>query len=255
MKTIDSHPKKLGREPLLEVIFEFRFSAKISATNILPAVFLKPSNGSNENFKIDKLPSSEIPEFIRNQDPNLKYTPLLKIDRKDFNYFIGDNSYGIACKIPYVGWEEFSREIYTSMESLRELHIIDNVERFSLKYVDLLEIDEIEEQYEAIDIKINFNEQVLKNTQYNLRLSINENGFNHILQIVLGAEISVANTKIFEKKGLILDIDTIKTLDMPIDDFYKKFSGFLESMHTASKKQFFALLSNKGLESLEPIYD
>ena len=88
MKTIDSHPKKLGREPLLEVIFEFRFSAKISATNILPAVFLKPSNGSNENFKIDKLPSSEIPEFIRNQDPNLKYTPLLKIDRKDFNYFI-----------------------------------------------------------------------------------------------------------------------------------------------------------------------
>ena len=47
MKTIDSHPKKLGREPLLEVIFEFRFSAKISATNILPAVFLKPSNGSN----------------------------------------------------------------------------------------------------------------------------------------------------------------------------------------------------------------
>ena len=135
------------------------------------------------------------------------------------------------------------------------LHIIDNVERFSLKYVDLLEIDEIEEQYEAIDIKINFNEQVLKNTQYNLRLSINENGFNHILQIVLGAEISVANTKIFEKKGLILDIDTIKTLDMPIDDFYKKFSGFLESMHTASKKQFFALLSNKGLESLEPIYD
>ena len=51
------------------------------------------------------------------------------------------------------------------------------------------------------------------------------------------------------------DIDTIKTLDMPIDDFYKKFSGFLESMHTASKKQFFALLSNKGLESLEPIYD
>ena len=69
-------PKKLGKDPIIDVIFECRFDSRLPASNILPGIFY--TKFSDEEKYLERLPQFEIPEFVRNNDPSMEYLPLVR---------------------------------------------------------------------------------------------------------------------------------------------------------------------------------
>src|SRR5215216_8126973 len=67
-------PTKLRKEPLVDAVFEIRFSASIPATSVLPGFFF--AKLGTPQWKVDRLPVADLPSQIRSADPNLRYQPL-----------------------------------------------------------------------------------------------------------------------------------------------------------------------------------
>ena len=74
-QTLTKLPLKLGKEPLIEALFEMRFKATAPVSNILPGLLFTKFKGEK---KIEKLPAAQLPEELRKVDPSLHYAPLLR---------------------------------------------------------------------------------------------------------------------------------------------------------------------------------
>ena len=245
-------PVKLNKNPLIEVVFECRFSSESSATHILPSLIM--GKNQDKKAKFTKLPNQDIPEVIRNQDLDLKYIPLVQVELEEYRHFIGDNSYAISSKMPYQGWIEFKKHILSSLEMLTESKVTKSIERFSIKYVDILEANSFEEQISSVDISIRIGENSLTKEPYDLAVKIDKTDFFHILKVVVGAEAKTNDSTV---KGIVIDIDTIKPIkpNTSLNNIMDNISESLEAMHREGKYEFFRLLSSKKLEDLEPVYD
>ncbi|MBK1646811.1 hypothetical protein CKO25_19645 [Thiocapsa imhoffii] len=129
-------PRRLHKEPIIDALFECRFLAHLPLSSILPGVIFSDLKGEK---KLERLPHAEIPEVIRNNDPNLQYIPLIRIRLADYSLMIGDRSMAVACNLPYQGWPHFKSMILSMMEILKQASLVDGLTRYSLKYVDLIE--------------------------------------------------------------------------------------------------------------------
>ena len=128
-------PSKLGKEPLVTVLFEIRFTAKLALSNILPGILFSKLGCEN----IEPTPHAQIPEQIRRADPNLKYLPLVALKWQRYQVLVGDSSVVLSCDIPYLGWTDFRTHILSLINELEQTKLISEVERYSLKYVDVIE--------------------------------------------------------------------------------------------------------------------
>jgi hypothetical protein len=55
--------------------------------------------------------------------------------------------------------------------------------------------------------------------------------------------------------GVLVDVDTLRIERFTLNDFLTKLPALLEAIHTSNKTFFFDLLSDTGLQELEPIYE
>lgn len=79
-------------------------------------------------------------------EPNLRFAPLSKLEWKQFYINIGDRSVSIGFKHPYPGWNTFRVAIIKVIQSLQSAKFIKSIERYSLKYIDLLPAANLDEQ-------------------------------------------------------------------------------------------------------------
>jgi hypothetical protein len=73
----------------------------------------------------------------------------------------------------------------------------------------------------------------------------------HIVQIVSPAEVSLPGLQ-DRLKGVLLDIDTIKSLDNK--ESWGELDGRLNDVHMACKRMFFSMMKADTVEKLEPEY-
>ena len=116
-------------------MFEIRFGSHISVVDVLPGVLFRELSGEK---RIKHLPISELPHQIRSNDPNLKYAPLVKVEWNKFAISIGEKSIIINCNLPYAGWNRFKEVIKQIITITKELDIIEDINRYSIKYIDLI---------------------------------------------------------------------------------------------------------------------
>ena len=67
---------------------------------------------------------------------------------------VGDASVLIACELPYAGWTLFKAKIIEIIGILRDTHLIQAVERYSMKYVDIVDGSDITEQIKRTNIEL-----------------------------------------------------------------------------------------------------
>lgn len=251
---IDRLPIKLAKEPLLDVVFECRFlsDSESSVTHILPSLFITKSK--YKLAKILKLSNSDIPEEVRNKDLNLRYLPLVKVELENYDYFIGDNSYSISCKLPYKGWKHFKEEILSSLEALEESGVTKYVESYHMKYVDFLKAESIEEQFKLVDVSVKIKQVELYNEAYNLAIRRDKPSCTNIIKVILGAEAIIDGNE-HHVRGIAIDIDTIKKVECNLENMKSEIDESLELMHKEGKKEFFNLLKSETLSNLEPLYE
>lgn len=244
-------PARLKKEPLIDAVFEIRFTSNVKASSVLPGFLFSKLDGDKV---VNDLPTSDIPQQIRQVDPNLKFAPLVRLRWDDFFVFIGDFSVGVGCKIPYPGWASFKEAIIHIVRIVGEIGIIQSVQRSSLKYMDLIPSSDVGEQVSMILGSVVIGDHTLKKENFSLKIEIPENQFIHIVNIISSARAKLQDGS--ESEGIIIDIDTVDNMrDHEFHVWMEKLSENLETIHTVNKKMFFKCLRQETITALEPIYE
>ena len=244
-------PKKLNKEPLIDAVFEVRFSSKVPASVILPGLLFNSLDGEKT---IESLPIAQLPKPLRDADPNLRFAPVTRVTWDLFIISISDFSLSISCKYPYPGWHTFKPAITKVVGILSQSKIVAGVERYSMKYVDLLPSTDNQQRVSMINFKVSIADHNLEKEPFHLRIEIPREGFINAVQVVSSAHVELQNET--KKEGLIVDVDTFVTLNnVPIGSVCEELSDKLESIHLVNKAMFFDCLTPHSIESLEPIYD
>lgn len=248
---VDLLPKRLNKEPLLDVLFECRFEVPFSLTAFLPGMVYQQLNGKG----LQHLPHFNIPLEMRNVDVNLKFTPLISVALEKYTILIGDQSVSVSCHMPYPGWLDFKETILSLLNVINESKIPASIVRYSLKYIDLIETSLIDNKEKLVELELNVGGYDAVNRSYHVRMDILEDDFVNIIQVTSGSKIVMLNTK-SEREGVVVDIDTIKEIaPTQIGEAVEGFSDALENIHNVSKKMFFKSITEYCLQQLEPEYD
>lgn len=244
-------PKRLKKEPLIDAVFELRFTSAFPAGGLLPGVLFGRLDGEK---KLESLPFSQLPQVMRDADANLRFLPLSRLDWEHFYINIGDRSVSVGIKYPYPGWISFKPAIIKVLDVLKDAGIIKSVERYSLKYIDLLPGTDLREQVASINFDVTLAGHKLEDEAFQIRIEIPRDGFIHAVQVMSSATATLHTGE--SRQGLVVDVDTIsKQQGGTFEDLLSGFSDKLEAIHYANKKVFFDCLTPKTIEALEPEYE
>lgn len=244
-------PKRLKIEPLplIEATWEIRFSSKInSLAEILPGIIYTKFKEQYE--KVVKLPHAELPPSVFKHDPNLRYMPIVRLEGSQYAIQIGEYVVSLSCHRPYSGWSKFGEQIEKLASELQETHLLTEPERFSLKYIDIIETTKAQD-LSVLDVKFMLGGKDLNKSPLHLRTEIHGEPYVHVIQIASPTEVTLPSGEKFN--GVLLDIETIY-LTNSTKNFWSGFQNKLNEAHDASKKEFFELLDKDTITSLKPEY-
>jgi uncharacterized protein (TIGR04255 family) len=248
-------PKRLENEPLIEAVFEMRFSSTVPASEVFPGFLFGKLGGKKDEISIESLPAAQVPKPLRDNDPNLQFVPVIRLKWKKHIISISDRSVVIGCDYPYPKWGNFKPSIIKVMEHLKEINIIDFVSRYSMKYVDLIVSNNIAHQISLIDMLVSVAGYELKDKNFQIRMELPEKDFVNIVQILPNASANLSNGE--KRDGIIIDVDTIYNIDnLKIENVINNyFDSNLEKIHTTNKRMFFSCLTEETIKSLGPVYE
>lgn len=223
--------------PIIETAIEIRFDLAQTPVDAIPGLLLNCANGKYSNLK--KLPICELPEAIRETDPNLMNAPLwfmVNEENPNIRLQFGKGNISLVCTGEYIGWENFSKHIDEALKICVDAGLITNTPiRLGIRYVSFFEniniFEKLNGKYEIINTPLSEQNTTLR-TEFNID--------NHLCIANL-----INTVKIEEKKGSILDLDVIFE-DFPqisakrTVTYYKP---IIETTHNLEKKIFFSLLA------------
>jgi uncharacterized protein (TIGR04255 family) len=243
-------PVRLKKEPLIEAVWEIRFtSTKTAVADLLPGILFEAL--PNKYPDIVRLPTADIPALIVEQDARLKYSPKIRLEGRNQAVQIGEHVLSLSCRRPYSGWNTFSADIRTVMNIVRNTKLIDRLERFSLKYIDLIELDH-PPSLSCLNLELKIGVYEINTRPVKLRTDIEEGELIHIIQIASPAEASIPGEP-GRVVGVLLDIDSIRP--MKENESWTDVDSHLDEVHLSSKKMFFDLLTPKTIDDLKPEYE
>lgn len=242
-------PIRLRKEPLIEALWEIRFtSTKPSMADLLPGILFPALKDKYPN--IVRLPISDIPAPVLEQDPRFRYVPKIRLEGGNQSVQIGEHVISLSCRRPYSGWKTFSEDIMTIINIVRNIELIDQLERFSLRYIDLIELDQ-PPSLSCLNLELKMGEYQMDTQPVQLRTEIKEGDLIHIIQIGSPAEV-IISAESGKVSGVLLDIDAIRP--MKEHESWSDIESHLDDVHLSSKKKFFHLLTNETINKLEPEY-
>lgn len=250
---ISKLPIKLLAEPLLDAVCEVRFEPSVSPVGILPGVLFREFGSG---LRIQQLPISQIPQEIRASDPALAGQPLIQIVWDDFSIAVGDRSIQLSCLGAYPGWQVFKKSIQRVMTCAMTSGIVNSVERFSLKYSDLLTNVGVD-NYGGLDLELAIGGREFPASPIQIRTEFVDDSVIHIIQCIIKATATVNRGGVVTKLiGSALDVDTVSTYKYnSVDEFLGLFPTQLDDAHMRNKRVFFECLTEETLTSLGPVYE
>lgn len=245
-------PTRLLKEPVIEAIFELRFSSTVPVSTILSGALY----ASLKCDTIERLPHAEIPDVIRKSDPNLRYAPLVKLGWTNFSIVIGDSSIAMSSGNPYPGWAKFKDGILSTLKAVAEVErgTIGAIERYSLKYSDVLENSIFSGRNDHLKINLSFGENQLVQATTHARSEVHEPPFIHIIDFFGQAGVTLPSGA--NREGSLLTTDSIYMAESPaLSELMTSIPENLDKLHSRNKEIFFSCLTQAGIDLLEPQYD
>lgn len=240
-------PIKIDPCPIIDSTIELRLErcSDVPSDAVFGIIY---SSLRKEYATEKKLPILGLPEFILEQNPDLKFKPYYKLSNESFFLQIGPNVISLGSKIPYVGWDRFFEELKKAFLTIHKCSIFDKAVRIGIRYINTFN-DNI---FENINLAINMKGTSLENNKNIFRTEIEHNYFRSNLQISNNAEISSDEKKY---SGSVIDIDTHRTLENDKIDTDKIFSDIITG-HNYEKELFFSLLKEEYVKSnFNPEYE
>ena len=243
-------PKSLEKEPLVEAVFEVRLNDTPQLADILPGFLL---HDLGPETKVQRLPSAEIPYPMRKEDTNLRFAPIQRIETSNFSILIGDRNVIVSCNLPYPKWPNFKASILDVMARIAKLGLPEAIERYSVKYVNIIPASNYKEQIAKIAISTKLGDLEIRDEQFTLRVQRIEEEIIHILTISTGAGAKSNGSEVF---GVLVDIDSIKNVNIPnFQIFVDNLEDGLEGLKQSNKEKFFGCLTKEAIQEMGPTYE
>ncbi len=238
-------PKEISPCPIVEALVELRIQP--SPETPIDAVFGLVFEKLHSEFpKVVNLPAMNLPEQIREADPNLKYQAHHRLSNDIFSVSVGPRVLTFSCGSPYAGWESFSGVIFKSLDSLLAVEgLIDGVERIGVRFVNFFDSN----LGEQINFKLTAPRLAVDGCQFHTTIIVPDSEFSNTIQLANKASVTVNKNK---RDGSVVDIDTF-CID-PSGKLREDLYGRIERGHDCEKKIFYSLLREDVLSSLNPVY-
>lgn len=237
--------------PIIDALIEIRFS-----TSLFPnAVFGLIYEALREDYpnEVEKLPILQLPDQLREQDPNLRFKPHYKIENDRFILQIGPDVLTVSSKTPYPGWDAFEAHVFYILDKVIKKGIITKVVRLGHRYINFFSGDILSK----LNLEFSLCNGSYKPLSTTIQTETKDGDFTNMIQL--------SNCVTLEKdqvtaQGSIIDIDTYRFFkDLSFTESYSGFSeaykGSINVAHQTGKKLFFSLLNEDLLNSLNPRYD
>lgn len=242
-------PRKLSHDPIVEAVFELRFESNVPAAAdlLVGTVFAR----FKDTFpRLERLPFSEFPRQLQELDKNLRYQPRVKLEGDKFGIFLGDRSALVSCPRPYQGWEEFREVIFLFLEVVKGTGFIKQIERFSLKYVNLLPAKALSEQFALIKYGAQLGDFDLTASVTNTRTELILDNILNLVEVQPSTNVTIKSGD--PSYGLLLTVDSI---NRETSEFWENYRDRLEHLHGVEKQVFFGILSQAALDQFRPIWE
>lgn len=238
-------PSRIEKCPLIDALIEFRFEAAIAKSAVFGVIYNLIRNDYRGN--VINLPILQIPEQIREVDPNLKFKPLYRIEGDKFIIQIGYDVLSISSKMPYVGWPEFSQHSLSLINKIIQEGIIKRVSRLGHRYINFFRGDITN----SLTMSFSMTEKYVSENLL-IRTDVRDGNFMNTLQFANNANYR-PNPNTSEIVGSLIDIDTSREYS---DNFFiENREQEINMAHECEKKLFFSLLKPTFLETLNLTFE
>jgi uncharacterized protein (TIGR04255 family) len=247
--TATSLPKRLQKEPLIDAIFEVRFTPAVPAmpvSSVLPGLFFSRIDGE---VRIERLAVAELPAQFRALNPEMRFQPLLRLHLDGYSIAVGDENVSLACKLPYRGWNSFKQQIIDTFKILMSSTVVGKIERYSMRYVNIIE--SIGEGARRINLDITLGKRTLEKEPFNFRVDIPRDDFQQVINLGFPANANLVDGT--SRHGVLVDIDV--SCNVVPSDLPSNLPDKLEKIHNACKDTFYECVTTDAVEYLGPIYD
>jgi uncharacterized protein (TIGR04255 family) len=238
-------PKRISPCSIIDSVIELRFESLFPTDAIFGVVF---STVKNEYPKFQKLPVSEVPGIIRDQDPNLKHAAYYQAVSLPFIFRLGPHVVSLSNNGEYVGWDKFFLKLKGLLENLEKTGVVSKFTRLGLRYIDFFEKD----IYENVNLSISdiqVDNKPLPFKQKVFRALVENDKFLTNIQIVNNTTIKIKGNA---KTGSLIDSDT--SFELPAGFNFTGLHELIEGCHLREKEIFFSLLKDEFIQTLNPEY-
>lgn len=243
-------PKTLEREPLVDAVFEVRLNNVPPLADILPGFLL---HDLGQGTKVTRLPTADIPYPMRKDNANLQFAPIQRVDIDGFAILVGDRNIIVSCKLPYPKWPNFKPVILNVMGRIAKAGLPGAIERYSVKYVNLIQAPTYQDQIKKIAMNIRLGDLNVTSEHVTLQVHRREEDVVHILSIATGANGRIEGKAV---SGVLVDIDSIRNVTEPdIKIFADNLEDGLEDLRQSNKEKFFSCLTKETIEEMGPTYE
>lgn len=230
----------MSSSPLIEVVFEVRFTPKSNfATELLIAI--------NQNFgnplEIIHADGLHFPSEIKAQQQEFYYIPSYRINYSLFSLLISDGSLVVlknSLDAQYEGWDKFRNTPLQILEILKEKGKVNEIHRFSLKYTNLIQTDSILDDLN-VAIKIG-DENLPEKAKVTLKTEFKDGDIISLMDISSHVELenkSDITGEIRRLSGTLLIIDVIKNSGIrDLENVNTEFLDGLEILHEKAKQTY-----------------
>ena len=243
LKPIDRLPAQIYPCPIVEAVFEIRFTTNKPWMELPGALAARIDERYPDR---EELPLGKMPEDLRKQLPGSAHLPLYQFLSDQFRIHLGPQMIGLCVSpMSYPGWSAVVTELEWFLARIRRANFMEEGARLGVRYSDFFDVD----IFEHIDLDLAVNGKPVNDTERQLINVFQEGAMSIRLMLANNAVLENANGP---RKGSMLDVDvSFGALDFDLNgDVLERFS----EAHEAIKKLFFGLITEPFLQSLNPSY-
>lgn len=246
---MNRYPTRFARSPLTEAVFEMRFAvAPERGVELLPAVMLAALGGDFP--RIEQMPLGTLPKEIREKSPELQHAAVFKLQGDNEAVLLGDRVVSFNATRPYPGWSKFRGRAMQVALALRESGHIANLDRYSLKYVNVIDSSNSADPTAPFNLRVEVKSCELSSNGFRLRFETKIKGFLNIVEFTSGVTSTVGKEKLH---GTMIALDTI--MESADKAFWDGLEQRLNATHDVLEAIFFELLTSETLDAMGPSYD
>ncbi len=240
-------PIRLAVCPIEEAVYEVRFQSKFPSDAVF-GIFYQVLNRTFVGATLTPMPILQLPEAVRQSDPNLQYQAHHRLQKGNLSISVGPRVIIFSNQKPYVGWNTWRAFIAESLNGLVSLQVFEGIERTGLRYINVFDGSLLNKT----NVSLNVIDTTISDQSTTLRSEFNDGEYIKILQIANSVSITAGEKSFI---GSATDIDILSNAKHTNDEFGNIFIQKLDASHDKVKELFFNLLKQDFIDTLNPIYE